>query len=158
MIPGYKILKRDTSPRRQTTIRIAWPLAQRPSAKVVRAIVRATGWRGGLSFLGRVKQTWAPSLLLLDFDGDALPTIRDLAARLAVMHLRASHIEQHRTRRGWHIVIHLRQQLTLMEAIAAQAILGSDPMREGFNLARARSRPGKFWQRRANILFDGKLS
>jgi hypothetical protein len=158
VIAGWQIdTTRSTAPRRQTTIRLAWPLAQAPSARVVRAIVRATGWRGGLSFLGRVKRTWTPNLLLLDYDGDALPTITEICRRLAVMNLHCQLFEQHRTRHGWHVILHVRQRLTLPEAIAAQAILGSDPFREGFNLARARSRPGAFWRQRANLLFEGKL-
>lgn len=161
MIAGWQLANaRSTAPRRQTTIRFPWPLEQQPSARLVRAMVRSTGWRGGLSFLGRVKATWAPGVLLLDFDGDDVIALPELRARLAVMNLHVhaqKGLEQHKTARGWHLVIHLREQLTLTEAIAAQAILGSDPYREGFNLARARSRPGRYWARRANLLFDGRL-
>ncbi|MDA8161414.1 MAG: hypothetical protein M0022_00700 [Desulfobacteraceae bacterium] len=64
-----------------------------------------------------------------------------------------------RTRHGWHIVIKVRQKLTLAETIAAQAILGSDPARERLNLARCislRKRPSKYWEARANILYSRK--
>ena len=65
-----------------------------------------------------------------------------------------------KTQHGWHLVIKIRQRLTLAEIIAAQAILGSDRARERLNLARAisiRLRPSKFWKARANILYKRKI-
>ena len=66
-----------------------------------------------------------------------------------------------KTEHGWHLVIKIRQRLTLAEIIAAQAILGSDRSRERLNLARAisiRLRPSKFWKARANILYKRKIT
>jgi len=65
-----------------------------------------------------------------------------------------------KTKHGWHLIIKIRQRLTLAEVIAAQAILGSDRSRERLNLARAisiRLRPSKFWKARANILYKRKI-
>jgi hypothetical protein len=65
-----------------------------------------------------------------------------------------------RTKHGWHLIVKIRQRLTLAEIIAAQAILGSDRDRERLNLARAisvRLRPSKFWKARANLLYSRKL-
>jgi hypothetical protein len=65
-----------------------------------------------------------------------------------------------RTKHGWHLVIKLRQRLTLAEIIAAQAILGSDRARERLNLARCisiRLHPSRFWERRSNILYKRKV-
>jgi hypothetical protein len=145
-------------PTKQIAIALRWPRgAAAPPARLVRALVRSTTWRGGLSFLARVKQTWAPDLLLLDIDQATPPRLLDLRARLTTMGLQARMVEYSRTTHGWHVIITLRQRLTLAEAIAAQAILGSDHYREAFNFARARSAPGAFWRARANILFAEKL-
>jgi hypothetical protein len=65
-----------------------------------------------------------------------------------------------RTQNGWHVVIKVSQKLTLSETIAAQAILGSDRKREMLNLARCisiRKRPSRYWEQRANILYEKKL-
>lgn len=147
------------APRRQTSIVLAWPASVRPSARVIRGIVRASGWRGGLSNLGIVKELWSPSIIMLDIDGNAaaLPTVIKLRELLGLMNLTARSVRYDRTEHGYHVVIHLRQRLRLAEAIAVQAILGSDPRREAFNLARARTNPGRFWRARANLLFGERL-
>ena len=66
-----------------------------------------------------------------------------------------------RTQHGWHLIVKIKQRLTLAEIIAAQAILGSDRNRERLNLARAislRLHPSRFWERRANILYSRKIT
>ena len=73
--------------------------------------------------------------------------------------LRVQFIRWDKTAHGWHVVIKVREKLTLAETIAAQAILGSDPARERLNLARClslRKRPSKYWEARANILYSRK--
>ena len=73
--------------------------------------------------------------------------------------LSVSWVRWDRTAHGWHVVIKVREKLTLAETIAAQAILGSDPARERLNLARCislRKKPSKYWEARANILYSRK--
>ena len=66
-----------------------------------------------------------------------------------------------RTRRGWHIIIHLRENLAPAELVALQACLGSDRRREALNLMRVlgmkRYGVTDFWKRRWNILYSEKL-
>lgn len=58
---------------------------------------------------------------------------------------------------GWHVVVILADTLTPTEVVAVQALLGSDPRREAFNLARARKLPTlRPWRDRFNVLYDEK--
>lgn len=69
-----------------------------------------------------------------------------------------------RTRRGWHVVIRLREKLLPSEIVALQSILGSDGRREALNFMRAFAMRQKcngvtgYWRKRWNILFAGKLN
>lgn len=97
------------------------------------------------------------TLLYLDIDGK-LP--RGLEARIAMMcrHWQwpIEAVRLDKTRRGWHVIIGVRKRLNAVSIVAAQAILGSDPMREMFNLTRARRLRfvGPYWQKRWNVLYD----
>ena len=65
-------------------------------------------------------------------------------------------IEFRRTRRGWHVAVQWSRAFRPIETIAIQAILGSDPFRESFNLARVlggRATKSNRW----NLLFKEKL-
>lgn len=64
-----------------------------------------------------------------------------------------------RTRRGWHFVYLLEEKLSPSERVAAESILGDDPMRAAMNFARARNekRMPKFWKQRWNIFYDYKV-
>jgi hypothetical protein len=102
--------------------------------------------------------------LKLDFDGH-LPS--DLVDRVRALFRwvggRAAVIEVRRSARGWHVVIHTRAQWARapIAAVAAQAILGSDPKREMFNLMRALRLADApvFWRQehRWNTLYARKL-
>lgn len=111
--------------------------------------------RGCFKTWGEVKETAAANKTLCDFDG-SLPA--DLRARVrAIRRLtgaRPVRIRLDRTVRGYHLVIHWDRAWTPFETVALQAILGSDPMREALNFARALARPdpGEFW----NILYSRK--
>lgn len=106
------------------------------------------------------------TILKLDFDHVRFPGT--FGARL--VHLsrsvgaRVTRWGLWRSRRGWHVVVELdtgRDAWTAAEITAAQAILGSDPQREAFNLGRARaydrtpdkSRRGIEW----NLLYRQKI-
>ena len=58
-----------------------------------------------------------------------------------------------RTRRGWHVVVAVRDDVPPMGIVAAQAILGSDLAREGFNFMRTLHRPRGFFRNRWNVLY-----
>jgi len=76
--------------------------------------------------------------------------------------LRPRAIATIRTRRGWHIKIHLTRRLAPAELVALQACCGSDRRRETLNLMRilaiARHDPGPFWRARWNLLYSRKLT
>lgn len=79
------------------------------------------------------------TVLKLDYDGAKLPPVEMRVAAMAVLlHLRVRGLHYARTRRGWHVVVTLAQRMAPAQIVACQAILGSDPMRELFNLARVR--------------------
>lgn len=82
------------------------------------------------------------TVLKLDYDGARLPRVEMRVAALSVvLRVRVERIHYARTRRGWHVVVVLSRRIAAAHIVAAQAILGSDPMRELFNLARVRSLP-----------------
>jgi hypothetical protein len=103
-----------------------------------------------------------PRALLCDFDFARGPSLRPMWVTLRTCALRPRFIEYARTRRGWHVVIGLREPLQPAEQVALQAVLGSDRRREGLNIFRVLSMRRKgasdFWQARWNLLFKGKLS
>lgn len=86
-------------------------------------------------------------LFLLDFDTYSsyreFPMRARFLARWVGFPLSLFQIRRRRTLRGWHVVVYLRDGLNWMpsplEIVAAQAILGSDWKREGFNFVRART-------------------
>jgi hypothetical protein len=75
--------------------------------------------------------------------------------------LRIFSVRYEKTKRGWHIVIHHNARLSPAETVALQCVLGSDRKREALNLMRAlaiaRGKYSRFWVRRFNILYRGKL-
>lgn len=82
------------------------------------------------------------TLLYLDIDG-ALP--KNLIERITLCcrmwRWPIDAVRFDRTRRGWHVVVGIKRRIAAVSVVAAQAILGSDAMREAFNLARVRSFP-----------------
>jgi len=94
-------------------------------------------------------------------DQHRAPSISQIAAVARIVGLRIVWTLYRRTRRGWHVVIAMRNHLTPGEAIALQACLGSDRRRETLNLMRAiavrRGRITGFWSERWNLLYSSKL-
>lgn len=79
------------------------------------------------------------TLLYCDFDGPLPPRIQErvqMLCRLWQWPIEAIRLD--RTRRGWHVVVAVRKRIAAPYIVAAQAIIGSDPMREAFNLMRVR--------------------
>lgn len=75
--------------------------------------------------------------------------------------LRLSWFRQDRTRRGFHLVARFVERFSMIERVALQMLFGSDLNREGLNFMRARSLaafPSRFWNKRANLLFERKLA
>lgn len=99
-------------------------------------------------------------LLYVDIDG-ALPP--DMLERIrwtcAVLQWPVAGVRMDRTRRGWHVVVNVRRRLAPLQIVAAQAVLGSDPRRETFNLQRATAYESlpRFWRARWNVLYDRHL-
>jgi antitoxin (DNA-binding transcriptional repressor) of toxin-antitoxin stability system len=96
----------------------------------------------------------------IDIDGN-VP--KDFAERLRwtmmTLGLRVDWWNIFRTRRGWHIEVAVKGRLNVARIVAIQAILGSDPRRETFNLARTAGWRylDHYARSRWNVLFDRKL-
>lgn len=127
------------------------------------------------------------TLLYLDFDApediDALEKRIDLVAELVQVDLEMR--EVHPTKRGCHVIVAAKwpdkpnpqisqtpevvailgpdviegPDLTPVEIVCLQILLGSDMQREAFNLLRAHSLGDapEFWRDRWNVLFSEKL-
>ena len=79
------------------------------------------------------------TLLYLDIDGRLPATMHERLTRtLRLWRWPVEAIRYDRTKRGWHVIIAVRKRLCALTMVAAQAILGSDPKREAFNLIRVR--------------------
>jgi hypothetical protein len=65
-----------------------------------------------------------------------------------------------RSKRGWHLAAIVPYRLSPAERVAAESILGDDPMRAAMNFARSRNadKMPKFWKRRWNIFYDYKFT
>lgn len=96
--------------------------------------------------MARTPRRWEP-LLLLDYDTRAeyrdFPVRARFLARWLDLPLTGFRIRRRRSSRGWHVVVYIRSMPEVAAAfpplaiVCAQAILGSDWKREGFNLVRA---------------------
>lgn len=96
------------------------------------------------------------TLLKLDFDGRIPAALMQRMQFVCRAHrLPVMLIETHRTRHGYHVVLHIPRRISFMRVILLQALLGSDWKRETFNSRRAvawRNVPA-FWRTRANVLY-----
>jgi hypothetical protein len=96
------------------------------------------------------------TLLKLDIDG---PIPRGFFFRLMhcvkLWQCPIETVRYDRTRHGWHVIVAVDVELSNETIVAAQAILGSDPKREAFNLMRCRylRLQSKFWRARFNVLY-----
>jgi hypothetical protein len=73
-----------------------------------------------------------------------------------VHRLRVEYVSTRRTVHGWHVVVCVRQRLSMLRVVCFQAILASDWRREIFNSRRAiawRNVPD-YWRGRANVLYE----
>lgn len=79
------------------------------------------------------------SVITLDYDGKFPANFKErrlFVQRALDVRLRVARISK--SKRGWHVVLHSgRRRLTPCAVVALQAVLGSDPKRETFNLVRA---------------------
>jgi len=91
--------------------------------------------------------------LLCDYDTARPPSLARIWRLLGRLRIRPHWIAYDRTARGWHVRVRLAARLTSGEIVAAQALLGSDPKRERYNLMRVicGARP-RDW----NLLFERK--
>lgn len=101
------------------------------------------------------------AVLRLDYDRARLPrdSYRRVVAVLRWLRLRPLALVYRRTARGWHVKVALSRRCSALVVVALQAILGSDPKRETFNLVRARVLPRvpSEWRNRYSVLFGRKL-
>jgi len=99
--------------------------------------------------------------LCLDLDARRFPPgwLDRLAWCARLWRWRPEAVRCDRTARGFHVVVTAiaPERTTDLHVVAAQAILGSDPRREAFNLARvhhiALGNVPPFWRARWNVLY-----
>lgn len=98
---------------------------------------------------------------MLDLDRPRVPRFASIYAICRIVGITPRVIRTDRTRRGWHVLIWIRESLTPAETIALQILFGSDNRREALNLMRAiairQHDPGPFWRDRWNLLYESKL-
>lgn len=80
-------------------------------------------------------------VLRLDYDRARLPRdlYRRIVAALRWLRLTPDLLLARRTERGWHVKVRITRRASPASIVALQAILGSDPRRELFNLKRVRA-------------------
>jgi hypothetical protein len=108
---------------------------------------------------GIVKELHSNFKILCDFDSSAIPA-PCLYSLVHTLGLTVEWFRYDRTKRGWHLIIKVKEFLTDAEIIACSLILGSDIDRARLDLTRAisiRLHPSKFWHKRVSILFDRKI-
>jgi hypothetical protein len=111
---------------------------------------------------GIVEEKSEYNKILLDFDtGRRTPMLSGVYVTLRALQLRAIWIRCDRTKKGWHVTIKINHRLECAEIVAIQAICRSDFKRETLNLMRViamrKYGASKFWKKRWNILYSGKL-
>lgn len=107
---------------------------------------------------GIVSHYWQPNVVLCDYDTPTAPKLTRIYRLAGQLHLRPHWIEYNRTEHGWHVIVWWDRKLSPGETVAIQLLMGSDPKRERFNLARLLSdesdgRNSHRW----NLLFSRKL-
>lgn len=108
-----------------------------------------------LGRMGRVKRYANPSETLCDIDSARAPGLGRVFRLARVLGVSVAWIRLDKSHSGrWHLIVRWRARFSKLELIAMQAILGSDPKREMFNLYRVRS---GVRSRRWNFLFESKL-
>jgi len=94
--------------------------------------------------------------------GRRVPRLAPIFVTLRAIGCRADWTCYTRTKHGWHVAFNCVPHITGTETIALQAILDSDRKRETLNLMRAinvrKYGASKFWRKRTNILYEGKLT
>jgi hypothetical protein len=97
----------------------------------------------------------------LDFDNVRAVRSYIVFSTLRLIGIKPTSLRYERTRHGWHVILTHATKLSAAETVALQCVLGSDRKREALNLMRAlaiaRGRYPRFWIRRFNILYRGKL-
>jgi uncharacterized protein YjiS (DUF1127 family) len=84
-------------------------------------------------------------------------TIANIFRVARCLRMKPKWIEYRRTVRGWHVTVEWNRKFTPIETVALQAVLGSDPIREMFNLTRVLAGVAKI-DKRWNVLFEKKVA
>ena len=96
---------------------------------------------GGLP--GVVSEYASPCLTMCDYDQDRPPDLGPVWRLARRIDARPVLIRCDRTRRGWHLLVWWNRKFSPLAILAIQAILGSDPGREAFNLSRLLAGAGR---------------
>ena len=107
---------------------------------------------------GEIEEYAQKNVTLCDYDtGKRSPTLLSMWKVARVIKLTPSSIRYDRTEHGWHVTIAWPHAFIPSEIVALQSVLGSDPSREAFNLARAMSGTNQAGRKRWNLLYRRKL-
>lgn len=131
-----------------------WRNPRRRPAEV-RRILHAQG-RVFFGCPGIVAAYWESSMTMCDYDTPQAPPAGRWFELSRLLGLPLMFLEYRKTRRGWHVMAGWPRAFKPAEAIAMQLLLGSDPRREGFNLARVMG-PDGGRNPRWNLLFSRKV-
>jgi hypothetical protein len=87
---------------------------------------------------GIVERYAEPCVTMCDYDRRVIHPMERVWRLSRLIQAVPLWVQFRRTARGWHMVIEWDHAFSHAETVAIQAILGSDPYREAFNLARIR--------------------
>jgi hypothetical protein len=108
---------------------------------------------------GVVERYASACITMCDFDRRVIHPEQRVFKLSRLIRVNPKWIELRRTARGWHMTIEWDCALSPVAQVAIQAILGSDPYREAFNLGRIRGSAinGYMQNDRWNLLFKEKI-
>lgn len=103
------------------------------------------------------------AIIKLDYDAERLSSeLLEQRAERACVTIRSVTIRKSPSGRGWHVELEVSPApSSAMEAVALQLLFGSDPLREAYNINRARKvdrgNVPAFWRGRWNVLYRGAV-
>jgi hypothetical protein len=117
-----------------------------------RLLNRRGGCRGGV-----VDRYGDAYTTLHDYDGREPPTVDEIRHIAGILRVKVEALEYSASRRGSHLAITWGAKWEPWQIVVIQAILGSDPKREAYNLLRLMSGADVAKNWRWNFLFSRKL-
>lgn len=124
----------------------------------MRKTLAESGWSSSDATWGEIEDYSRNDTLYLDKDGvHPRCSLRRVWELFRSIGIRVVWVRYSKSRRGWHVVIRVNRGLDALVIVALQSVLGSDPKREAFNLARVMAGYNKNGAKRWNILYRRKI-